>query len=106
MERVCLLTNLRQQDTITVNVPTSTKRQAIAKVMTDAKKNINIALSKAQIRMLLNIFKIPFCTSYIHQDLKSRICYGGDGCYGIFPDLKRLFIASSSKHNDTEANRS
>lgn len=38
LERVCLLTNLRQQDTITVNVPTSTKREAIAKVMTDAKK--------------------------------------------------------------------
>lgn len=105
MERVSLLTNLRQQDTITVNVPTSTKRQAIAKVMTDAKKK-NIALSKAQILMLLNIIKIHFCTSYIHQDLKSRICYGGDGWYGIFPDLKRLLIASSSKHNDTDANRS
>lgn len=97
MERVSLLTNLRQQDTITVNVPTSTKRQAIAKVMTDAKKNINIALSKAQIRMLLNIFKIPFCTSYIHQDLKSRFAMEGMVVIVFFLVLKRLFIASSFK---------
>lgn len=98
MERVCLLTNLRQQDTITVNVPTSTKRQAIAKVMTDAKKkNINIALSKALIPMLLNIFKIPFCTSYIHQDFKSRFVIEGTVVIVFFLVLKRLFIASSFK---------